>query len=118
MTVPWTVATVAPPMHLPSTRALRRTGAKGDASFERVAWDDALEEIAARLKEITATHGPGTVLPPPGSQDLRLDGAAGVLVIVDYADRWPHSHRRAKLSRAVVSISSRDRSPFGSGDTT
>jgi len=88
------------------------------AGKTRLAAQFAAQSIAAGRKVITATHGPGTVLPPPGSQDLRLDGAAGVLVIVDYADRWPHSHRRAKLSRAVVNISSRDRSPFGSGDTT
>ena len=56
---------------------------------------------------------------PSGAGKTRLAAQfAAQSMIVDYADRWPHSHRRAKLSRAVVSISSRDRSPFGSGDTT
>ena len=56
---------------------------------------------------------------PSGAGKTRLAAQfAAQSMIVDYADRWPHSHRRAKLSRAVVNISSRDRSPFGSGDTT
>jgi hypothetical protein len=26
---------------------------------------------------------------PPGSQDLRTVGSAGLLLLADYADRWP-----------------------------
>ena len=64
----------------------------GGAGKTRLAAEFAGEAAADGWKVITATHGPGMVLPPPGSQDLRLDGVAGVLMVVDYADRWPHSH--------------------------
>jgi anaerobic selenocysteine-containing dehydrogenase len=42
---------------------LRRSGPKGSGTFERVGWDEALDEIAARLLEIEAEHGPETVWP-------------------------------------------------------
>ena len=42
---------------------LRRTGAKGDGEFERISWDDALEEISGRWKEIVAGDGPAAILP-------------------------------------------------------
>ncbi|MFI9812592.1 tetratricopeptide repeat protein [Saccharothrix variisporea] len=38
-----------------------------------------------------AAHRTDTHPPAAGSQDLRLDGHAGVLLLVDYADRWPLS---------------------------
>jgi anaerobic selenocysteine-containing dehydrogenase len=41
---------------------LRRSGAKGSGSFEPVAWDDALGNIAARLKSIVATQDPRTII--------------------------------------------------------
>jgi anaerobic selenocysteine-containing dehydrogenase len=51
---------------------LRRIGPKGEGRFERVSWDDALADIASRLKERIAKHGPTTVLPYSfaGSQGL------------------------------------------------
>jgi anaerobic selenocysteine-containing dehydrogenase len=42
---------------------LRRTGAKGEGRFERVSWDAALDEIAARVKKISAVHGSEAILP-------------------------------------------------------
>jgi anaerobic selenocysteine-containing dehydrogenase len=44
------------------TRPLRRCGAKGEARFEPVSWDEALAGIAERLREIEATAGGETVL--------------------------------------------------------
>lgn len=43
---------------------LRRVGKKTDAEprFERVTWDEALDDIAARLKELLAERGPHAVL--------------------------------------------------------
>jgi Tetratricopeptide repeat len=41
-------------------------------------------------KVVHAVHGPGTVLPLERSQqDLRPGDAPGIVLIVDYADRWP-----------------------------
>ncbi len=44
------------------TRPLRRTGPKGTGSFEPVSWDDALDEVAARLTAIAADPGPQAIL--------------------------------------------------------
>ncbi|WP_433796794.1 tetratricopeptide repeat protein [Actinoplanes sp. CA-252034] len=57
---------------------------------------------AAGWSVVTATPGVGTVLPPPGSQDLRTDGAAGLLLIVDYAELWPLSHLAWLFSNALL----------------
>jgi anaerobic selenocysteine-containing dehydrogenase len=45
------------------TRPLRRVGPKGAGRFEPVAWDAAIEEIAARWRAIAATHGAEAILP-------------------------------------------------------
>ena len=44
------------------SQPLRRIGAKGEGRFEPVAWDEALGEIAARLKQVLASDGPASVL--------------------------------------------------------
>ena len=41
---------------------LRRVGPKGDGRFEPMSWDDALAEIAARLKAIVAERGAETIV--------------------------------------------------------
>ena len=41
---------------------LRRSGRKGEGKFQRVSWDEALDEIAARLKPLAAEN-PETILP-------------------------------------------------------
>ncbi|MFI0975988.1 tetratricopeptide repeat protein [Streptomyces sp. NPDC021093] len=64
----------------------------GGQGKSRLAARFADQAAADGWKVVNATHGPGTVLPPPGSQDLRPDGSEGLLLIVDYADRWPLSH--------------------------
>jgi anaerobic selenocysteine-containing dehydrogenase len=43
------------------TRPLRRCGAKGEARFEPVSWDEALAAIAKRLRQVEATCGTETV---------------------------------------------------------
>jgi anaerobic selenocysteine-containing dehydrogenase len=40
---------------------LRRVGARGSGRWERVGWDEALDDIAARLKALAAAHGPQTL---------------------------------------------------------
>ena len=42
---------------------LRRTGAKGSGTFERISWDDALSEIVARFASIRDEHGGESILP-------------------------------------------------------
>ena len=44
-------------------RPLRRAGPKGSGAFQPVAWDEALDDIASRLKGIVAESGPQAVMP-------------------------------------------------------
>ncbi|PPK65037.1 tetratricopeptide repeat protein [Actinokineospora auranticolor] len=73
----------------------------GGAGKTRLADRLAAESDAAGWLVVTATHGPGAVAVAPGSQDLRVDGKAGVLLVVDYADQWPQTHLRWLLSNAL-----------------
>jgi anaerobic selenocysteine-containing dehydrogenase len=41
---------------------MRRVGKKGEGKFERISWDQALDEIAARLREVAARN-PEAILP-------------------------------------------------------
>lgn len=96
---------------LAALRGWRQTGARlsvrwlhgpGGAGKSRLAARFADESAEQGWKVVTAVQGPGSVLPPAGSQDLRLDGKAGVLLVVDYADRWPLSHLTWLLSNALL----------------
>jgi anaerobic selenocysteine-containing dehydrogenase len=42
---------------------LRRVGPKGDGRFERISWDEALDEVADRFRAVIAEHGPQAILP-------------------------------------------------------
>jgi YD repeat-containing protein len=42
---------------------LRRVGPKGEGRFERIAWDDALDEITTRFQSISAEFGSQAILP-------------------------------------------------------
>jgi len=70
---------------------MRRTGGKGEGRFERISWDAALDEIAARLKGVAAEHGPEAILPYSyagnmgllsyASMDRRFFGALGASLL-------------------------------------
>ena len=87
--------------HTGSRLAARWLHAPGGQGKTRLAAELAFQTAAAGWKVAVATHGPGAVHPPPGSQDLRLGGAAGLLLLVDYADRWPLTHLTWLFSNAV-----------------
>ncbi|WP_155385639.1 tetratricopeptide repeat protein [Catellatospora paridis] len=71
-----------------TARWLHGPGGQGKT---RLANEFARQSAAAGWKVVTAVHGAGTIWSPPGSEDLRLGDAVGLLVVVDYADRWPRS---------------------------
>ncbi|HEX2418414.1 MAG TPA: molybdopterin-dependent oxidoreductase [Micromonosporaceae bacterium] len=60
---------------------LRRVGRKGQGSFERISWDDALSEIAKRLTGIIGEYGGQAIWPYQGTGTLGylqgLHGRAG-----------------------------------------
>ena len=43
-------------------KPLKRVGERGEGKFEEISWDQALDEIAAKLKEITEKHGRRSVV--------------------------------------------------------
>ncbi|MFJ4949548.1 molybdopterin-dependent oxidoreductase [Streptomyces sp. NPDC088760] len=60
---------------------LRRTGRKGEGRFERISWDEALDEIAGRLSEVIDRYGGEAIWPYQGTGNLGyiqgLQGRAG-----------------------------------------
>jgi anaerobic selenocysteine-containing dehydrogenase len=42
---------------------MRRTGPKGSKTFERITWDEALDEITDKWKDIIDEHGPQAIVP-------------------------------------------------------
>ncbi|MBQ0994830.1 hypothetical protein KBX08_32775, partial [Micromonospora sp. H61] len=82
--------------------AVRWIGGPGGSGKSRLAAEIAAVSRVQGWKIVTVTHGVGAVLPPAGSVDLRLDGYSGVLLVVDYADRWPMSHLTWLLSNALL----------------
>jgi anaerobic selenocysteine-containing dehydrogenase len=42
---------------------LKRVGRKGEGRFERISWDEALDDIVRRFREVIASHGPQAILP-------------------------------------------------------
>jgi tetratricopeptide (TPR) repeat protein len=71
-----------------SRLAVRWLYGPGGQGKTRLVAQIAADSAAAGWKVVAAFHGPDADPAEPGSQDMTLNGAAGLLVIVDYADRW------------------------------
>jgi anaerobic selenocysteine-containing dehydrogenase len=82
------VARYAERIHHPDRllHPLRRTGPKGSGAFERISWDEALDEIAQRFLAIEAEHGAEAVWP------YYYAGTMG-LVMRDGINRLRHAKR-------------------------
>lgn len=74
---------------------LRRTGAKGAGRFERVSWDIALDEIAARLARIAEETGPEAILP------YSFAGTMGILNGSGMDRRFFHRLGASRLDRTI-----------------
>ena len=66
-------------------------------AFERVSWDEALDAIAARLKEIGDRHGPESILP------YSYAGTIGVLGYGSMDRRFFHRLGASQLDRTICS---------------
>jgi anaerobic selenocysteine-containing dehydrogenase len=61
---------------------LRRSGPKGSGAFERIGWDEALEAITGRLRDVMTGEGPEAVLP------ISFGGTMGWLQASGMSDRF------------------------------
>jgi molybdopterin guanine dinucleotide-containing S/N-oxide reductase-like protein len=66
-------------------------------SFERVSWDEALDQIVARLKEIADRHGPESILP------YSYAGTIGQLGFGSMDRRFFHRLGASQLDRTICS---------------
>jgi anaerobic selenocysteine-containing dehydrogenase len=78
---------------------MRRVGPKGRGRFERVSWDDAIGEVARRLREIIdSADGPQAILP------YSYAGTMGMLQGSSIDRRFFHSIGASKLDRTICSM--------------
>jgi anaerobic selenocysteine-containing dehydrogenase len=74
---------------------LKRVGRKGEGRFERISWDQALDEIAARFREVIGAHGPQAILP------YSYAGNMGLLGYGSMDRRFFHALGASKLERTI-----------------
>ena len=79
----------------------RRVGAKGEAVFERISWDEALDTIAARLQAIAREFGPEAILPYSYAGTMGLLNGAGM------DRRFFHRLGASRLDRTICSSAGR-----------
>ena len=81
------------------TTPLRRTGRKGEGRFAPISWDEALDEIAARLTSIAASgDGPQAILP------YSYAGTMGLVQGSSMDRRFFHLLGASKLDRTICSM--------------
>ncbi len=78
-------------------RRVSPKGTHGDGVFQRITWDDAFDEIVARLKKISAEFGPEAILPYSyGGNIAVLNGASMDM-------RFFHRLGASQLHRSICS---------------
>jgi len=76
----------------------RLVGPKGPgAKFERISWDEALDEVATRLNEVIAEHGAEAVQP------YSYSGTLGLLGFMGMSERFFNKMGAARLDRTICS---------------
>jgi anaerobic selenocysteine-containing dehydrogenase len=74
---------------------LRRAGRKGEGRFERITWDQALDEVAERFRGVIAEHGPQAILP------YSYAGNMGLLSYASMDRRFFHALGASLLDRTI-----------------
>jgi anaerobic selenocysteine-containing dehydrogenase len=82
-------------------KGLLAQGREAEA-FERISWDEALEEIAERLKQISEKYGPESILP------YSYAGTIGVLGYGSMDRRFFHRLGASQLDRTICSTAGGD----------
>ncbi len=73
----------------------RRVGARGTGQWQRISWDEALDEIASRFKQISAEDGPEAILP------YSYAGAWGMLMYASMDRRFFGKLGASLLDRTI-----------------
>lgn len=82
---------------------MKRAGAKGEGRFERITWDEALDEIARRFDEIArSSDGPEAILP------YSYAGTMGILNNASMDRRFFHRLGASLLARTICSSAGGD----------
>jgi anaerobic selenocysteine-containing dehydrogenase len=74
---------------------MRRVGRKGEGKFERITWDEALDAILRRFREIIEIHGPQAILP------YSYAGNMGLLSSASMDRRFFHALGASLLDRTI-----------------
>src|SRR5215472_1240738 len=75
----------------------KRAGTKGEGRFERISWDEALDTIATKLREVAVEHGPEAILP------YSYAGTMGFLNGSGMDRRFFHRVGASRLDRTICS---------------
>ncbi|HTP33699.1 MAG TPA: molybdopterin-dependent oxidoreductase [Candidatus Acidoferrales bacterium] len=75
----------------------RRTGARGEGRFERISWEEALDSIARRLRDVATEFGPESILP------YSYAGTMGFLNNAGMDRRFFHRLGASRLDRTICS---------------
>lgn len=74
----------------------RRIGPKGPgAKWQRISWDEALDEVSARLKNVIAQHGAEAVLP------YSYSGSIAILGFLGMGERFFNKMGACRLERTI-----------------
>ncbi|MDQ1144256.1 anaerobic selenocysteine-containing dehydrogenase [Bacillus sp. SORGH_AS 510] len=76
---------------------LKRVGAKGEGKFDRISWDEAIQTITSRWKELIGSHGPESILP------YSFYGNMGRLTAEGMDRRFFHQLGASQLDRTICS---------------
>ncbi|KAA9028383.1 molybdopterin-containing oxidoreductase family protein [Niallia endozanthoxylica] len=76
---------------------MKRTGAKGEGLFERISWEEAIQTITSRWKELIDSDGPESILP------YSFYGNMGNLTAEGMDRRFFHRLGATRLDRTICS---------------
>ncbi|UZJ80912.1 molybdopterin oxidoreductase family protein [Fictibacillus sp. KU28468] len=80
------------------TTPLKRTGPKGSGQFEPITWDEAIESIASKWKNLIASAGPESILP------YSFYGNMGILSAEGMDRRFFHRLGASRLDQTICSV--------------
>jgi anaerobic selenocysteine-containing dehydrogenase len=88
-----------------------RVGAKGSGNFQRVTWQEAIELIAVRFKELIGRHGAESILP------YSYAGTMGLLNYSSMDRRFFNRLGASRLGRTICSVSAKMALQYTMGTT-